>query len=85
MKQSCDIQENFMSSYLHLNILFTNPRFKLQTLFIHPIVKEQVCLMFSNNCQYGLNFFLTNTFDRFLVLQISVGKKFKINSSYIQI
>ena len=56
MKQSCDIQENFMSSYLHINILFTNPRFKPQTLFIYRIVGEQVCLMVSNNCQYGLFF-----------------------------
>ena len=71
MKQSCDIQENFMSSYLHLNILFIKPRFNPQTLFVYRIVREQVCLMVSNNCQYGLKIFLTNTFDRFLVLQIS--------------
>ena len=57
MKQSCDIQENFMSSYLHLNILFINPRFKPQTLLIYRFVREQVCLTVSNNFQYDLIFF----------------------------
>ncbi len=45
MKQSCDVQENFMSNYLHINILIINPRFKPQTLFIYKIVREQVCLI----------------------------------------